>query len=84
VAGVIARALADAIAYQTALTSGCPDCAHAAPEGCADHRQDAARATGYEQAVRPLATAREAQLWTPPRQPPPGYRLATAGPGISS
>jgi hypothetical protein len=29
--GVIVQALADAIAYQTALTSGCPDCAEAAP-----------------------------------------------------
>jgi len=60
-AGLIARALADAIAYQTALTSGCPDCAQAAPEGCAGHRQDAARAAGYERARRCLATAREAQ-----------------------
>jgi len=59
--GVIARALADAIAHRTALTSGCPDCALAAPEGCADHRQDAARAAEYEQALRSLATAREAQ-----------------------
>jgi hypothetical protein len=60
-AGVMARALADAIAYQAALTSGCPDCPLAAPEGCADHRQDAARAAEYEQALRSLATAREAQ-----------------------
>ena len=82
-AGLIARALADAIAYQTALTSGCPDCAQAAPEGCADHRQDAARAAEYEQELRCLVTAREAQLGTPPRQPAPGCRLATAGPGIS-
>ena len=58
---VIARALADAIAHRTALTSGCPDCAQAAPEGCADHREDAARAAEYEQALRSLATAREAQ-----------------------
>ena len=60
-AGLIARALADAIAYQTALTSGCPDCADAAPEGCADHREDAARAAEYERALRPLATRPEAQ-----------------------
>jgi hypothetical protein len=58
---VLARALADALAYQTALTSGCPDCADAAPEGCADHREEAARAAGYEQALRSLATGREAQ-----------------------
>jgi hypothetical protein len=59
--GVIARALADAIAYRTALTSGCPDCAQAAPEGCADHREDAARAADYQRALRCLATRREAQ-----------------------
>jgi hypothetical protein len=61
VPGVLVRALADAIAYQTALTSGCPDCADAAPEGCADHREDAARAAEYERALRSLATGREAQ-----------------------
>ena len=59
--GVIARALADAIAYRTALTSGCPDCADAAPEGCADHREGAARAADYQRALRSLATGREAQ-----------------------
>ena len=59
--GLIARALADAIAYQTALTSGCPDCAQAAPEGCADHREDAARVAEYKRALRPLATGRDAQ-----------------------
>ena len=59
--GVIVRALADAIAYQTALTSACPDCAQAAPEGCADHRDDAARAAGYQRALRCLVTGREAQ-----------------------
>ena len=59
--GVIARALADAIAYRTALTSACPDCAQAAPEGCADHREDAARAAEYERALRCLDTGREAQ-----------------------
>jgi hypothetical protein len=59
--GLIARALADAIAYQTALTSSCPDCAQAAPEGCADHRQDAARTAEYERALRCLATGPEAQ-----------------------
>jgi hypothetical protein len=53
--GLIARALADAIAYQTALTSGCTECAEAAPEGCADHREDAARAAEYEQALRSLS-----------------------------
>jgi hypothetical protein len=59
--GLIVRALADAIAYRTAPTSGCPDCADAAPEGCADHREDAARAAEYERALRSLATSREAQ-----------------------
>jgi hypothetical protein len=59
--GVIVRALADAIAYQAALTAGCPDCADAAPEGCADHREDAARAAEYEQVLRCLVTGREAQ-----------------------
>jgi len=82
--GLIARALADAIAYQTALTSGCPDCADAAPEGCADHRQDAARAAGYERALRCLITGREAQLRTPPPSAGARCRLATAGPRISS
>jgi len=61
-AGVIVQALADAIAYQTALTSGCPDCALAAPEGCADHREDAARAAGYQRVLRCLDPGREAQL----------------------
>ena len=65
--GVIARALADAIAYRTALTSGCPDCAQAAPGGCADHREDAVRAAEYQQALRCLATRRDAQSQTPPR-----------------
>jgi hypothetical protein len=59
--GVIVRALADAIAYQTALTAGCPECADAAPEGCADHREDAARAAEYQRALRCLATGRETQ-----------------------
>jgi hypothetical protein len=86
-AGVIARALADAIAYQTALTSGCPDCALAAPEGCADHRQDAAQSAEYEQALRSLVSAREAQLWTPPpsagaRVPPASGQLRP-GPGAA-
>jgi hypothetical protein len=57
--GVIVRALADAIAHRTALTSGCPDCSKAAPEGCAGHREDAARAAEYEQALRSLVTGRE-------------------------
>ena len=61
----IVRAFADAIAYQTALTSGCPDCAEAAPEGCADHREDAARAAEYERALRCLVTWREGELRTP-------------------
>jgi hypothetical protein len=56
--GVVVQALADAIAYQTALTSGCPECADAAPEGCADHREDAARAAEYERALRSLVTRR--------------------------
>ena len=59
--GLIARALADAIAHRTALTSGCPDCAQAALEGCADHREDAARAAGYQRALRSLVTGPEAQ-----------------------
>lgn len=59
--GLIARALADAIAYQTALASGCPDCAQAAPEGCADHREDAVRAAEYQRALRCLVTGRDAQ-----------------------
>ena len=58
--GVIARALADAIAYRTALTSACPDCAQAAPEGCADHREDAVRAADYQRALHFLVTGREA------------------------
>ena len=59
--GVLARALADAIAHRTALTSGCPDCALAAPEGCAGHREDAARAAEYQPALHCLVTGREAQ-----------------------
>ena len=82
--GLIARALADAIAYQTALTSGCPDCADAAPEGCADHREDAARAAEYERALRSLVTWRDAQLRTPTRPADARYRLASAVPRISS
>jgi hypothetical protein len=58
--GVIAQALADAIAHRNALTSGCPDCAEAAPEGCADHREEAARAAEYERALRCLVTGRQA------------------------
>jgi hypothetical protein len=57
---------------QTALTSGCPDCAEAAPEGCADHREDAARAAEYQRALRSLATRQEPQLRTPAPQPAPG------------
>ena len=82
--GVIVQALADAIAYQTALTSGCPDCAEAAPEGCADHREDAARAAEYERALRSLVTGREAQLWTSARSVGARCRLASAAPRISS
>ena len=59
---VIVHALADAIAHRTALTSWCPDCSQAAPEGCADHRQDAARAAQYQRALHCLVTGREAQL----------------------
>jgi hypothetical protein len=81
---VIARALADAIAYQTALTSACPDCAQAAPEGCADHREDVARTADYERALRCLATGREAQLRTPARSAGARCRPASAVPGISS
>ena len=82
--GLLARALADAIAYQTALTSWCPDCSKAAPEGCADHREDAARAAGYERALRCLATGREAPLCTPPRSADARRHLAPAVPRISS
>ena len=81
--GVIVQALADAIAYQTALTSGCPDCAEAAPEGCADHREDAARAAEYERTLRSLVTGREAQLRTPARSAGARCRLASAVPRIS-
>jgi hypothetical protein len=84
VSAVIVQALADAIAYRTALTSGCPDCADAAPEGCADHREDAARAADYERALRCLVTGREAQLRTPARSAATRYRLAPAVPHISS
>ena len=82
--GVIAQALADAIAYQTALTSGCPDCADAAPEGCADHREDAARAAEYERALRCLVAGREAQLWTPARSACARCRLAPTVPRTGS
>jgi hypothetical protein len=80
--GIIVRALADAIAYRTALTSGCPDCAQAAPEGCADHREDAARAAEYQRALRSLVTGREAQLWTPApaARLPAGSWTASASP----
>jgi hypothetical protein len=81
--GVLVRALADAIAYQTTLTSGCPDCAQAAPEGCADHREDAARSAEYEQALRSLVTGPEAQLWTPASSASARCRLASAVPRIS-
>ena len=81
--GLIARALADAIAYQTALTSGCPECADAAPEGCADHREDAARAAEYERALRSLVAWREAQLWMSRRSASARCRLASAVPRIS-
>jgi hypothetical protein len=69
---------------QTALTSGCPDCVEAAPEGCADHREDAARAAGYQRALRCLATGREAQLRTPARSAAARRRPAPAVPRISS
>ena len=59
--GLLARALADAIAYQTALTSWCPDCSKAAPEGFANHREDVVRAADYEWALHSLVTGREAQ-----------------------
>jgi hypothetical protein len=58
---VLVQALADAIAHRTALTSRCPDCAEAAPEGCAGHREDAARAAEYQPALHCLVTGREAQ-----------------------
>ena len=77
--GVIVRALADAIAYQTALTSGCPECADAAPEGCADHREDAARAAEYQRALRSLVTGRQAQLCTPARPADARRRPAPGG-----
>jgi len=77
---VIVQALADAIAHRTALTSGCPDCSKAAPEGCTNHREDVVRAADYLRALRCLATGREAQLWTPA----PRGRLASAVRRISS
>jgi hypothetical protein len=58
---VIAQALADAIAHRTALTANCPDCAAAAPEGCADHRDDTPRAAEYERVLRDLVTGWEVQ-----------------------
>jgi hypothetical protein len=58
---VIVQALADAIAHRTALTSGCPDCSKAAPEGCADHREDVVRAAEYQRALHSLVTGPEAQ-----------------------
>jgi hypothetical protein len=82
--GLLARALADAIAYQTALTSGCPDCAQAAPEGCADHREDAARAAEYQRALRCLTTGRDVQLRTPAPSAAAWCRPATAVPRTSS
>jgi len=82
--GLIAQALADAIAHRTALTSGCPDCADAVPEGCADHREDAARAAEYQRALHCLATRREAQLWTPAPLASARCHPAPAVPRISS
>ena len=57
---VIVQALADATAYRTALTAGCPDCSKAAPEGFANHREDVVRAADYEWALHSLVTGREA------------------------
>jgi hypothetical protein len=81
---VLVQALADAIAHRTALTSGCPDCADAAPEGCAGHREDAARAAQYQRALRCLAARREAQLGRQPRSAGGRYRSAPAVRRISS
>jgi hypothetical protein len=82
--GLIVQALADAIAYQTALASGCPDCSTAAPEGCAGHREDAARAAEYQRALRCLVTRREAQLGHRARSAAARCRPAPAVPRISS
>jgi hypothetical protein len=81
---VIVQVLADAIAHRNALTAGCPDCSKAAPEGCADHREDAARAADYQRALRCLATGREPQLRTPARSVAARRRPAPAVPRISS
>lgn len=54
----VRQALTDAVMYRTAPSSGCPDCA-AAPERCADHRDDASRAAGYEALLRRLVTGTE-------------------------
>ena len=56
---VIRKALADAVAHRSARATGCPDCA-AAPGGCADHRDDASCAAGYEAQLRRLVTGQEA------------------------
>ena len=52
VSRIIVQTLSDAVAHRTALPPGRPECADAAPEGCTDHREDAARAAECEQALR--------------------------------
>ena len=52
--GLVRLALADAVTLRTVMQSGCADCAAAAPEGCADHREDAERAAAYELLLRRL------------------------------
>jgi excisionase family DNA binding protein len=56
---IVAQALADAVAYRSVLLVGCSACAGATPEGCAEHRDDAARVAGYERLLRSLVTSGE-------------------------
>lgn len=53
---LVRQALADGVTLRTVMQSGCADCAAAAPEGCADHREDAERAAAYEAVLRRLVT----------------------------
>lgn len=58
-AGIVAAALADATAYRSVLMLDCANCTASTPEGCAEHREDAARVAGYERLLRSLVTGRE-------------------------
>jgi len=55
--GIVAQALADAVAYRSVLIIGCPGCVAVTPEGCAEHREDAARVAGYERLLRSRVTS---------------------------